>query len=133
MKSDRYAMMLITIFAFAAVVLAVLGVYGLLTYRVRQQLPEIGIRIALGASQNQILRWILSEGFRLACAGIGIGLLASLFLTRLLAGLLFGITPNDPVTFVCVSALLLGSVSIACIVPAFYATRIDPARVLRSS
>lgn len=133
MKSDRYAMMLITIFAFVAVVLAVLGVYGLLTYRVRQQLPEIGIRIALGASQNQILRWILSEGFRLACAGIVIGLLASLFLTRLLAGLLFGITPNDPVTFVWVSALLLGSVSIACIVPAFYATRIDPAHVLRSS
>jgi putative ABC transport system permease protein len=130
--SDRYAMTLVACFAVTALSLAVLGIYGLLTYRVREQLPEIGIRMALGADRKQILRWILSEGFRLTVIGILLGLAGSLLLTKLLSGLLFHVAPNDLFTLISVSLLLILFALLGCLIPARSATKIDPMKVLRN-
>lgn len=129
--SKRFAMMLLGTFAGIALLLASMGIYGVLSYLVGQRTQEIGVRMALGAQRSDVLRLIMSDGARMALLGIGIGIVAALGLTRLMASMLFGVRPTDPLTFAAVT-LLLGLIAIlACYVPAHRAMRVDPTVALR--
>jgi putative ABC transport system permease protein len=127
----RLGMALVAAFAGLALLLAGIGIYGVLAYFVVQHTPEIGVRIALGAQQQDILALIMKRGLGLAFAGVGIGLFTSLALTRLIESLLFGVTPTDAMTFVGVSLLLAGVALVACLVPARRAMKVDPIVALR--
>ena len=128
----RFYMSLIASFAIIALVLAAVGIYGVISYTVSQRSRELGIRIALGASGANVMAHVLRPGLALAASGVGIGIVASLALTRLIASLLFGVTPVDPVTFGAVAAVLLGVAVAACAVPARRASRVDPLVAMRS-
>jgi putative ABC transport system permease protein len=129
--APRMAAVLLTLFGVIALMLAGIGVYGVLSYSVTQQTREIGIRMALGARPAAVARWVVSQGFRLAAAGLLIGLIAGLVLMRFVASLLFGISAHDPATFGAV-ALVLGIVAfLACYVPARRASRVSPMVALR--
>ena len=127
----RYPSYLIGSLAALALVLAVVGLYGLISHLVLQRTREIGIRVALGAQRGDIMRMVLRRGIRATLAGVGIGVLASLALTRLLRSLLYGVTPGDWLTFLSVAVLLLVVALAACSVPARRATRVDPIVALR--
>jgi ABC-type antimicrobial peptide transport system permease subunit len=115
-----------------AALLAALGVYGVITFAVRQRTPEIGVRLALGAGRAEILRMIVADGLRLAVVGLVVGGAAAFYLTPLLGQVLFGVSPADPLTFSATVALLLAATVLATLVPARRATRIDPALALRA-
>jgi predicted permease len=117
-------------FSFVAVLLACIGIYGLMSYAVLHRTSEIGIRMALGAQQIQVLGLILRQGLTLAIAGVAVGIALAFALTRFLASLLFGVQPFDPLTFVCVALLLLLIALAACYLPARRATRVDPITAL---
>jgi putative ABC transport system permease protein len=102
-----------------------------MAYSVTQRRNEIGIRMALGARREDILRLVLRQGSMLALTGIGVGLIASVFMTRVLSGLLFAVGPTDPQTFLAVALLLVGVALAACYIPAWRATRVDPMVALR--
>jgi len=127
----RYPALLIGLFAVLALVLAAIGVYGVISYSVSQQTREIGVRMALGAQQRDVLRLVLSRGITLALLGIGIGLLGSLAVTRLIQGLLFDVRATDSATFATVSGLLFMVALLACVIPARRATKVDPLVALR--
>jgi putative ABC transport system permease protein len=127
----RFAAVLIGIFAGLALLLAAVGIYGVMSYTVGQRTQEIGVRMALGAQPRNVLRLILGRGTRLAIAGIAVGLVGALALSRLLATLLFGVRPTDPITFTAVAALLLLVALAACTIPARRAMRVDPMVALR--
>jgi putative ABC transport system permease protein len=118
-------------FALLAMALAVVGIYGVISYSVSRRRNEIGIRMALGAEPGRIVRLIVSDGLRLALCGIGVGLVGALGLTRLIASLLFGVTANDPLTFVVVGTILCLVSVVACYLPSRQATRVDPMIALR--
>ena len=122
---------LMTIFAGVSLLLAVIGVYGVMSYTVAQHTREIGIRMALGAQPRTILKLVVGRGLVLVAAGAGIGVLASFGLTRFIEGMLFGVTPTDPLTFVAIVALLGFVALLACLIPAQRAMRVDPIVVLR--
>jgi len=128
----RFTLLLVSLFATAAMVLAATGLYGLLSFVVGQRTGEIGVRMALGASRIQILREVLGRGVRLAGAGILIGLIASLALTRLMSALLFGVHPNDPFVLGAITCTLLGVAVLATSVPAWRASKVDPLTALRT-
>jgi putative ABC transport system permease protein len=127
----RFILILVSLFATAAMVLAAAGLYGLLSFVVGQRTGEIGLRMALGASRLQILREVLAQGVRLAGAGILIGLFASLALARLISTLLFGVTPNDPFVLGAITCILLGVALLATSVPAWCASKVEPLTALR--
>jgi predicted permease len=122
---------LLTLFGGLALLLAVLGVYGVLSYSVNQQTREIGIRMAMGAQPDSVLTLIVVQGMKLAFAGLVLGLLAAFAATRLLSSLLFGVSTHDPLTFVGVALVLAIAAILACYIPARRATRVDPMIALR--
>jgi putative ABC transport system permease protein len=130
-SAQRMAFLTLDVFAFLALALAAIGIYGVTSYAVSQRINEIGIRMALGAQRSDILRLILSYGMKLVSVGVVLGLLASLLLTRLMTGLLFGVSATDPLTFAAVASLLLVVALLACYIPARRATNIDPTTALR--
>lgn len=128
----RLSMLLLTFFAGIALLLAVLGIYGVMSYLVTQRSQEIGVRMALGASRGGVLAMVLRQGMVLVIAGLVLGLIGAFWLTRLLATQLFQIEATDPTTFVAVSAVLLAAAATGTLVPALRATRVDPMRALRA-
>ena len=127
----RYPSYLIGCFAALALILAIVGLYGLISHLVLQRTREIGIRVALGAQRPDILKMVLRQGIRPTLAGVIIGVVAGLGLSRLMSSLLFGVGPNDWLTFLCVALLLLAVALAACFIPARRATRVDPIVALR--
>jgi len=127
----RFNAMLTGLFAVVALILASIGIFGVLNYSVAQRTQEMGLRVALGAQTRDVLQLVLGQGVRLILLGLALGLVASLALTRLLAGMLFGVTATDPTTFVGVSFLLAGVALLACYIPARRATKVDPLVALR--
>jgi putative ABC transport system permease protein len=130
-SQQRFSMMLLGVFAAAAIALASIGLYGVMSYAVAQRKHEVGIRMALGAQPRDVLGLILFQGLRLTLGGIAIGLIAAWAATRLLINLLYGVSATDPLTFIGVSLLLIGVSLLACYLPARRATKVDPLRSLQ--
>jgi ABC-type antimicrobial peptide transport system permease subunit len=129
---ERIAVVFASSFGLLALVLAAVGIYGVVAYTTRQRTHEIGIRIALGASKADVFRQVLRQGFRLTLAGLAVGLAASLFLTRYLRGMLFGVGSVDWLTLLTVSVVLILAALAACYVPARRAASVDPMQALRT-
>jgi ABC-type antimicrobial peptide transport system permease subunit len=129
----RFFALLVSSFAALGLVLAALGIYGVISYTVARQTQEIGIRMALGATQGHVLAGVLGRTLRLALAGIAVGLVGSLAVARMIASLLFGTAPTDLVTFAGMAGLLAAVALVAGYVPAYRASRIDPMVALRNS
>jgi ABC-type antimicrobial peptide transport system permease subunit len=128
----RFAMETMALFALTALLLAALGIYGVLSYIVSERTHEIGIRLALGADRRSLLRTVLREGLGLAMSGAVLGLTGAVVVSHLMRGLLYGVSPTDPLTFVSVAALLIAVALFACYIPARRAIRVDPMTALRS-
>jgi ABC-type antimicrobial peptide transport system permease subunit len=131
LAQPRFSMLLLAAFGGIALLLACIGMYGVISYSVVQRTQEIGIRLAVGAQPGQVLGMIFREGARLAGLGIVIGLLAALGVTRIMASFLYGVQATDPVTFAGVIVLLASVAFLACYFPARRATRVDPMIALR--
>ena len=131
MSRRRFAMQVVGLFGILALLMAAVGIYGVIAYSVTQRTREIGIRVALGASRSAILRWVLKQGLVLTMAGVVVGIVGALVLTRLLRSLLFGIGPADILTYGALAILLTLVALIACYVPARRATKVDPLIALR--
>ncbi len=127
----RFEMLLLAVFAAVALALAAVGIYGVISYSVSRRTHEIGIRISLGASRNDVLLLIIRQGLTLALLGSAVGLVSAFTLARLMTKLLYGVAPTDPATFVGVAALLIAVALLACYIPARRATRIDPVSAMR--
>lgn len=127
----RFVVTLLGVFAGMALLMAVLGLYGIISYAVMQRTQEIGIRLALGAQRGEILGMVIGQGMLLAGTGAGIGLVASIAISRLLRNQLFHVGPFDPLTFAATALVLLGAALAACYIPARRATRVDPIHALR--
>jgi predicted permease len=129
--TDRFLVLLLTAFGVLALLLASIGMYGVISYSVMHRTPEIGVRIALGAGRSQILIFILGQGIRIVCSGIALGLIVAFATTRLMTRFLYGVQPVDPITFAAVSFLQVAVVLLACYVPARKAMKVDPVIALR--
>ena len=127
----RFSMEMVGLFALTALLLAALGIYGVISYLVNERTHEIGIRLALGAAKTDIFQMILGQGLRLALAGAALGVFCAMIVSRLIASLLYGVRPTDPLTFAGVALLFLGVAWLACYLPARRATRVDPMVALR--
>jgi putative ABC transport system permease protein len=130
---QRFAMLLLTLFAAIAVFLAAVGLYGVVAYGVSLRTQEIGVRVAMGARSSQVMRLIVGGGMKLALVGVAVGLVGTLALARLVRIVLFEVTPLDPVNYVITSFVLLAVAALACYVPARRATRVDPLVALRQA
>jgi ABC-type antimicrobial peptide transport system permease subunit len=130
-SSPRFQAILLLVFAALAIALAMIGIYGVVSYSVSQRINEIGIRVALGARSSDVFRLVLREAIALSAIALAIGLLASLALGRVLQSLLFEVTPTDPATLASVAAVVLAVSILAAAIPARRATRVDPLTALR--
>jgi ABC-type antimicrobial peptide transport system permease subunit len=129
--SRRFNVILIGFFGITALLLASVGLFGLMAYSVTRRTREFGVRMALGASRAAVLRMVLGQGMRTILIGVAIGIVGSFALTQTLSSLLFGVTATDPVTFGGVTLLLIGVALLACYIPARRATKVDPMTALR--
>jgi putative ABC transport system permease protein len=130
-SNKRFTMTLLGVFALLALLLASIGIYGVLSYMVGQRTKEIGVRLALGAQKFDVLRMVLKDGARMTLTGILIGLVGAMALTRLMRTMLYGVRPTDPLTFVSVAAVLGAVAMLACYLPARRAMKVDPMEALR--
>jgi ABC-type antimicrobial peptide transport system permease subunit len=130
-SSQTMAVTLLTVFGGLALVLAAIGLYGVMSSAVSQSLREFGLRLALGASTTDLMRLVMSRGLALSAAGVLVGAGAALELTRLLGSLLYHVSPRDPLTFGLAFAVMAAASSVACFLPAWRATRTDPLLALR--
>jgi len=131
LEQRRFSMDIVAAFAITALLLAALGIYGVVSYIVSERTRDIGIRLALGAERGNILAMVLRQGLGLAMAGAALGLVGSLIVSHLMAGLLYGVMPTDPLTFVGVTLVLTVVALAACYIPARRAMRVDPIVALR--
>ena len=131
-SQPRFFALLLSAFAAIALVIAALGIYGVISYTVSQRTRELGIRIALGATEHRVVKLVVGQGIRLTALGAAIGLVGAYELTRVIAKLLFSVGPTDPVTFAGVTVLLVAVASAASLVPAQRAARVDPALAMRA-
>ena len=127
----RFSSLLLGLFAGVALILTVVGLYGVISYSVAQGTHEIGIRMALGAEKSEILKMVVGQGLRLVLIGVAIGIAGALALTRFLTSLLYGVKPTDPLTFIAVSLILIAVALAACYIPARRASKVDPMVALR--
>jgi ABC-type antimicrobial peptide transport system permease subunit len=131
LATRRFSMVLLSVFAALALLLSSIGIYGVISYVVSQRTHEIGIRMALGAQRQDVLRLMLGEGMKMALIGVAVGVAVALGLTRLMVQMLFRVSANDPATFASVAVVLTGVALAACYIPARRAMRVDPIVALR--
>ena len=131
LATRRFSMTLLNAFALLALLLASVGLYGVISYLVGQRKHELGVRIALGAGRRDVLRLIVNHGMKMALGGVALGILAALGLTRLLTEMLYGVSATDPVTFTVIALSLIAVALAACFVPAWRATKVDPLVALK--
>jgi len=127
----RFRTILVTLFAVVGLLLAAIGIYGVMAYAVTERTHELGVRIALGADRGSVLRIVLGEAAWLAACGVGLGVAGAVAATRLIQTLLFGVTPTDALTFAAIAMLLTATALVASYIPARRATRVDPMVALR--
>ena len=127
----RFNLVLLTSFATVALILAMVGIYGVMSYAVTQRTHEIGIRVAIGAQSRDVFRMVVKEGMILAMIGVGFGLAGAFALTRLMATMLFAVEPTDPATFITIAVMLIAVALVACYIPGRKATKVDPLVALR--
>ena len=132
LSQPRFNMLLLGVFAGLALLLAAIGIYSVLSYSVRQRVPEIGIRLALGARMTDVLLMVVLEGMKPTLLGVAIGMVAALAMGRLVASLVFQVKPTDPMTFISVGSLLALIALLACVIPAYRASKVDPVIALRN-
>jgi putative ABC transport system permease protein len=131
LSQRRFSLQMVVLFALTALLLAAIGIYGVISYMVAARTHEIGVRLALGAGRRDIVGMVLRQGLRLAVAGAAVGVAGALLVARLMAGLLYGVRPSDPVTFAAVALVMIGVGALACYLPARRAVKVDPMVALR--
>ena len=127
----RFLTLLLSLFSLVALAIATVGIYGVVSYSVARRTKEFGLRMVLGAQTGDVLGLVMKQGAGMIAVGVGLGLVLALFLTRLMASLLFGVPPTDPATFASVMALFFAVALAACYIPARRATKVDPIQTLR--